>query len=55
MSLRLFITEPLTVRFASPSMEDEFGVKKIAPSKRGGWRRLEIDSIVKEVVEANKQ
>ena len=31
MSLRLFITEPLTLRFASASMDDEFGVKKIAP------------------------
>jgi len=32
VSLRLFITEPLTLRFASASMDDGLGVKKISPN-----------------------
>ena len=30
-SLKLFITKPLTLHFTSAAVDDEFGVKKIAP------------------------
>jgi len=57
VSLRLFTTEPLTLRFASASMDDEFGVKRIAPlpSTCGGWRRLDMNSIAKGVVEGKSR
>ena len=55
MSLRLLIVKLLNSNFASAPVDNEFGVRKIPPfpSKSRGWRRLDTNLIVKEVVTGN--